>query len=148
MAQVRCILVPSDFSAPARKALAHAVEYARTFGARLVLLHVVQPSAYPMRNLASISGFPNLRDELRKAIDADMSELRHQVPADLNVSTEVREGVPHDQILGAAHEHGCDLIVMSTHGHTGLKHALLGSTAERVVRLSACPVLTIRADEG
>ncbi|MGE3172665.1 MAG: universal stress protein [Planctomycetota bacterium] len=144
MPPVRSILCPTDFSEPAHAALAYAVDIAKAFGARITLLHVVQPTAYPLHNLASISGFPNLRDELKKGVDADMAQTRTRVPADLQVDAVVRDGVPHEEIIAAAAEHGCDLIVMATHGHTGLKHALLGSNAERVVRLSPCPVLTLR----
>lgn len=148
MALVSSILFPTDFSTPAAKALDYAVGLARDFGARIVLLHVVQPTAYPLRNLASVSGFPNLHDEIRKGVTRELDALRKTIAERIEVEVEMREGVPHDQILAAAEQHGCDLIVLATHGHTGLKHVLLGSTAERVVRLSKRPVLTLRAGDG
>ncbi|MEQ1631743.1 MAG: universal stress protein [Planctomycetota bacterium] len=144
MTTIRCILVPTDFSASAAHTLSTAAEFAATFGARIVLVHVIQPSAYPIRNLATISGFPNLQQELRKTIERDLADLRRKIPASIDVVTQIREGIPHDEILDCAAEHKCDLIVMATQGLTGLKHALLGSTTERVVRLSPVPVLTMR----
>lgn len=148
MVSIRTILFPTDFSEPARHALDQAVAFARSFGARLVLLHVIPHSAYPMRNLATVAGFPNLRDELKKAADRDLAELRSQLPKELGIEGAVREGIPHMQILECAQELGADLIVMATQGNTGLKHVLLGSTAERVVRMSQTPVLTVRCAQA
>ncbi len=148
MATIRTILFPTDFSAPAAHALERAVEFATTFGARLVLLHVIPQSAYPMRNLATVSGFPNLRDELKKAADRDLAELRAKLPTDMKVEGKVREGIPHMQILECAAECGADMILMATQGNTGLKHVLLGSTTERVVRMSPVPVLTMRSQQA
>ena len=144
MASIRTILFPTDFSGPAHHALEQATEFAKSFGARLVLLHVIPQSAYPMRNLATVAGFPNLRDELKKAADRDLEELRGKLPKEVAVEGKVREGIPHMQILECAQEVGADLIVMATQGNTGLKHVLLGSTAERAVRMSPVPVLTVR----
>lgn len=144
MPTIRSILFPTDFSAPATQALAQVVDYARAFGAKLVLLHVIPQSAYPLGNLVGIAGFPNLRDELGKAVQRDLAELKTHVPAGIPVETHVREGVPHVQILECAKECGADLIAMATQGNTGLKHVLLGSTAERVVRMASVPVLTLR----
>ncbi len=148
MVSIRTILFPTDFSEPALHALDQAVEFAKCFGARLVLLHVIPQSAYPMRNLATVAGFPNLRDELKKAADRDLADLRAKLPKELGVEGAVREGVPHMQILECAQDVGADLIVMATQGNTGLKHVLLGSTAERVVRMSPKPVLTVRSAQA
>lgn len=147
MASIRTILFPTDFSVPASRALDRAAEFARSLQCKLVLLHVIPQSAYPMRNLATVAGFPNLRDELKKAADRDLAELRNRLPKDLSVDCRLREGIPHIQILECAQECAADMIVMATQGNTGLKHVLLGSTAERVVRMSAIPVLTIRATQ-
>lgn len=144
MPSIRCILFPTDFSGPAEQALTQVVDYAQAFGAKLVLLHVIPPGAFPMRNLATVAGFPNLRDELKKACDRDLADLRAKVPPSTPVEVHVREGIPHMQILDCAKDCGADLIAMSTQGNTGLKHVLLGSTTERVVRMSPLPVLTLR----
>lgn len=144
MVSVKKILCPTDFSPPAARALDCATQLARHFDADLLLLHVVPPSAYPLRNLGTVTGFPNLREEIHKRVTDEMAALVGAVQG-VRVRSEIAEGAPHDQILAAAAANGADLIVMATHGHTGLKHALVGSTAERVVRLSECPVLTLRA---
>lgn len=147
MTRFRRILCPVDFSAPSKHALAYASQLAKADGAELVLLHVVPPSAYPVRNFGTITGFPNLHDEIRKRVQQELSDARQAVDPAVRVSTEIRDGVPHDEVLAVASERDCDLIVIATHGHTGLKHALLGSTTERIVRLSPTPVLTLHAPE-
>ena len=143
MVDIKHILCPTDFSPAAEKAIAYAQDLARVFGAKLLLLHVVPPSDYPMRNFGAITGFPNLREEIKKHAAEELAAIGKKVKG-VTAETELREGQPHEEILAAAAQHGIKLIVMSTHGHTGIKHALLGSTAERVVRLSECPVLTVR----
>lgn len=147
MTSVQHILCPTDFSAPAHKALDYAVGLAATFGARILLLHVMQPATYPGHGLVDLPGFPNLQAEVRRAVDRELETLRARAAARVPVTVAVREGIPHDQIVDAAEQSGCDLVVMATQGRTGLQHLLLGSTAERVVRLSRCPVLTLRADD-
>lgn len=73
-----------------------------------------------------------------------LGEQREKLGADVEVTTALLEGVPFKELIRHAADNGVDLIVMSTHGHTGLKHVLLGSTAERVVREAPCPVMTVR----
>jgi nucleotide-binding universal stress UspA family protein len=145
MSLVTHLLCPTDFSPASARAFDYAVSLAREFRARLLLLHVVAPLAWPVPGLATMTGFPDLRREIEQQVARELQQLRERAGAGVQLQTSVREGVPHDEILAAADEHGCDLIVMSTHGHTGLKHMLLGSTAERVVRLAKQPVLTLRA---
>ncbi len=145
MAKPSTILFPTDFSTPAANALVRVVDFARRLGARLVLLHVIPQSAYPLQGLASSAGMPNLRAELKRVVDQDLAALRAKVPADVACDQQVREGIPHEQVIACAQEIGAELIAIATQGHTGLKHMLLGSTAERVVRLSPIPVLTFRA---
>lgn len=144
MPKIETILFPTDFSRPAEHALAWAADMARTFGARLTILHVVPPSAYPLHNVAQLRGFPNLRDEVNKRCLDELQTLVGRVP-DTPTDTLVLEGIPHAEIVDHATKGSFGLIVMATHGHTGLKHMLLGSVAERVVRLAPCPVLTVRA---
>jgi nucleotide-binding universal stress UspA family protein len=144
MTLFRCILCPTDFSAPAAVALEHAARLAASCGARLWLLHVIPTDVYPLPEIASLPGFPDLRAELRKTAEADLQEQRRRVPAGVPVDVALREGVPYEEILAVAAEVGCDLLVMATNGRTGWRHALLGSVAERIVRLAPCPVLTVR----
>jgi len=143
MTQIRRIVCPTDFSPTASNALAYAAEMASRFGAELVLLYVLPELNYPIRGLGMASAFPHLRDELHTRAMEQLIEVQKGLPG-IKSSLELRDGVPHDMILTCAKDVHADLIVMGTHGHTGIKHALLGSSAERVVRLSECPVLTVR----
>jgi nucleotide-binding universal stress UspA family protein len=86
----------------------------------------------------------NYGDEVRKAVSTRLDDQREKLGQDVEVKTRLLEGVPFQELIRFAAENDVDLIVMSTHGHTGLKHVLLGSTAERVVRKAPCPVLTIK----
>ena len=139
------ILVPTDFSRYADAAFRYALELARPFHARIHLLHVVDnPLAAGMWSseiyTAELSGL-----QVNLVRDAEQ-RLKHCVPPDAgNVSTEVCTGNPTGQILDTARDRGADLIVMGTHGRTGIAHVVMGSVAERVVRQASCPVLTLRA---
>jgi nucleotide-binding universal stress UspA family protein len=138
----RRILLPTDFSAAAAQAFPQAVWFARRFGARITLVYVV-PATLP----AEVSHIGIVLEENRLASEAEktLAGVRNrELPADLEVDTLVLRGGPCHEICLAAARLGTDLIVLSTHGHGGLKHALLGSTTERVVRQAPCPVLTIR----
>jgi nucleotide-binding universal stress UspA family protein len=136
------ILVPLDFSDPTRKALKYAARFAEQFGSRIILLHVLEPAMSP-----DFTSFPLVMDE-----EKVMENARHRLQSLAKTflhercldGTVVRTGSPFHEIAEAAHELGCDLIIIATHGFTGVKRALLGSTAERVVRHAPCPVLTVR----
>jgi nucleotide-binding universal stress UspA family protein len=145
MIQIRRIVCPTDFSPTAARAIDYAAEMARSFGAELTLLHVIPEMTYPLRSFGMATSFPHLREELHKRADEALQEAKAKVGSQTRVSTMLRDGEAHVQILECAKTIGADLIVMGTHGHTGLKHALLGSTAEKVVRLSDCPTLTVRS---
>jgi nucleotide-binding universal stress UspA family protein len=144
MTRIQRIVCPTDFSPTAAKAVDYAADLARSLGAELVLLHVIPDLNYPIRGLGMAAAFPHLREEVHARANEQLGALPAKLGQGLVVKTEVRDGAPHDVILAAAKDHGADLIVMGTHGYTGLKHALLGSAAERVVRLATCPVLTVR----
>jgi nucleotide-binding universal stress UspA family protein len=123
----------------------HAAALAKAQGSELVLLHVVPELNYPIRGLGMAEALPHLRQELHQRAKEQLQEVQRGLGAGLNVRLELRDGTAHDAILACANEVGADLIVMGTHGYTGIKHALLGSSAERVVRLASCPVLTVRS---
>ena len=138
------IVCPTDFSPTAARAVELATRLAGAAKAELVLLHVVPAINYPTRGLAIAGAFPNLEQEL--IAQAKQRLEQEQVAANgCTLRREVRHGDPYEQILACARDAKADLVVLGTHGHTGLRHALLGSTAERVVRLAECPVLTVRA---
>ena len=138
---VKTILVPLDFSDESRKALAYAAPFARQFGAEIVLLHVVEPVATP----DFAKSFPLALDN-EKLMNAARDQLDHISRLEgVRGKTLVRYGRSFQEIAGAARGLKADLIILSTHGYTGLKHVLLGSTTERVVRHAPCPVLVVRA---
>jgi universal stress protein A len=142
--KVQRILVPIDFSQSSRKALDYAVGFARQFGAKIALLHVIEPSAYPEEfgyRLESESEWEKeATRRLRRLAKRDMeSAFLSQVL--------VRGGPPFQVITSTADELNIDLIIIATRGYTGLKHVLIGSTAERVVRHAPCPVLVLRKRE-
>jgi nucleotide-binding universal stress UspA family protein len=148
MIKIRCIVCPTDFSATARRAVEYAAELARSFGAEVVLLHVIPDMNYPPKSLGMVTALPNLRQELNQRAKQELDALRTLFDAAVKVRTELRDGQSHEQVLECANAVKADLIVLGTHGHTGLKHLLLGSTAERVVRLATCPVLVVRKPDG
>lgn len=141
----RRVLVPLDFSERARKALRHGRGLAKQFGAKLILLHVVEPMVYP----SDLGYTPVLSDELTAQVQQESTaRLDEAVKAEQARGIEcegvLRSGRPYLEITAAAEELDADLIVLTTHGYTGLKHVVLGSTAERVVRHAPCPVLVVR----
>jgi nucleotide-binding universal stress UspA family protein len=136
------ILVPIDFSPNSRQALDFAVPLAEMFDARLTLLHVVELTVYPQDMGPVPTDTLRLSQAALEHLDTFAAET---VPAGLPENRIVRKGLPYREIADAAHELEADLIVLTTHGYTGLTHVLLGSTAERVVRHAPCPVLTVRS---
>lgn len=145
--RLKKILVPVDFSDFSAKALKYAARFAEQFGATLVLVHVVEPVRYPESVLIPPEMEEANRERLKLARASLAEFVKQQVPAGIATEALTRLGHPFSEIGTAAKECDVDLIVIATHGHTGLKHLFLGSTAERVVRLAPCPVLTVRARE-
>ncbi|WP_123620790.1 universal stress protein [Halorubrum sp. CSM-61] len=139
------ILVPTDGSAEGKRAVAHALELASAHGAGVHALYVVDTASYagmPMES--SWEGLGDLlRDDASEAV-AEVETLAAET--DLAVETAVVEGSPSKEIIRYAEGNGCDLIVMGTHGRGGIDRLLLGSVAEKVVRGSKVPVLTVRLD--
>lgn len=146
--RLKSILVPVDFSSFSSKALEYAVAFSQQFGAGLVLLHVVEPMVYPENYMTIPSVTDDINGSLLKAAEEKLAAQRKRIDVAVDrVKVETRLGRPYVEITEAADELGADLIILGTHGHTGLKHVLLGSTAERVVRHAPCPVLTVRDPE-
>ena len=162
----RHVLVPTDFSDPANHALRYAVEEAVLHGAKVTLLHV-QPSE-PGTAVYYVTGSPASGLEAGRDVvacgplgttpvseptvvlddysEAMLARLRDLVPEAFRDTWEVEVAVGHpaDTIVRLARERNVDLIVMGTHGRTGLGHVVLGSVAEKVVRLASCPVLAVK----
>jgi nucleotide-binding universal stress UspA family protein len=140
------ILVPVDFSAHSEKAIRYATTLANKFGAHLSLLHVIEDPFITgaWQAEAFIPNIPELLNDLIKAAEKRMAEQKQKLAADGSVvETVVITGRPASAIVEQASAGTFDLIVMGTHGRTGLSHALLGSVAERVVQKAPCPVLTV-----
>jgi nucleotide-binding universal stress UspA family protein len=138
------ILIPLDLSAMSFKALQYAVSFARQYGARLTLLHVIEPMTIATELSAPAVPTP----EEKAALEKELGEIREtRIPQEVAVDTVVRYDFAADAILNAAREFESDLIIIATHGRTGLKHLVMGSTAEKVVRTASCPVLVVRETE-
>lgn len=139
MITIEHILVPTDFADASARAVTYAIELARVFGARITLLHVwslpsagyAESLAWPIDEMEKAA-----RDELEKARLA----LTNHVP---KTDAVLRRGLDWKEILATAEERNADLIVMGTHGRHGLSRLVLGSVAEKVVRLAHAPVLTV-----
>jgi Universal stress protein UspA and related nucleotide-binding proteins len=141
--KIERILVPLDFSPASMKALDYAVSLAKEFRAAVHLVHV-----HPADEAASMPGAAHLLLQSAEAIERLNDELagihRKRVEPFCPENCHIRGGRPYQEIIRLAREIAADLIVLSTRGHSGLKHLLLGSTAERVVRGAPCPVLVAR----
>jgi len=141
------ILVPIDFSRPSLQAIPYALAISRQFGADVHLLHVTDLSQLPPPTLMTLPLVPQAEWDRRFMKRLQAVALKYQT--DGNVSAlEPRTGTAYEEICAAARELKADLIVISTHGYTGYKRAFLGSTAERVVQHSPCPVLVVRQHIG
>jgi nucleotide-binding universal stress UspA family protein len=133
---IQKILCPVDFSTPGRFAFEYACAVARHHNATLELLHVAEPSAYAEDEL------PDGKLSIEASSRQQLQELADQAdcPAEINLVA----GIPCIEIINRAEQIHADLIVIGTHGRTGIKHLMIGSVAERVVRTASCPVLTVR----
>ena len=150
MRSVKKILVPTDFSPPAARALDEAAELARTYGASVTLFHVYGLPA-PIPDGASAYGpdlIATLEENARASLAAACDELRRRMPEAPPVDAKALLGFAAQEIVAEARRGQFDLIVMGTHGRTGIKHMLLGSVAERVVRTAPVPVLTVHPSAG
>jgi len=139
------ILVPIDFSEHSRNALRYAVPFARQFHASIDLVYVVEPTIYPADFSFGQVGFPNVEEELRRRGAQELDHLiEKQIAGVVPARKVILTGKASYEINAYAEEKKVDLIIIATHGHSGFEHALFGSTAEKVVRKAACPVLVVR----
>jgi universal stress protein A len=144
--RIQKIMVPVDFSENSRKSVSYAEAFARQFNASLVFLHVVQVN-YAYGEFGALD-FTRLEREMRDGAQKELAALiQRQAGTGLKAESLVREGSPARVIAETARELRVDLLIISTHGYTGLKHVLMGSIAEQVVRYAPCPVLVVRLQE-
>ena len=134
MMAIERILVPIDFSPPSLRALDDAVEFSLPYEAQLIVMHVVERARFEL---------PRAKEN--EAAAAKLAQIQRRLTQrGVNCRTLVRSGVPYATIIDEAKKMKVNLIVISTHGRTGLAEFLIGSVAERVVRAAPCPVLVIR----
>lgn len=137
------ILVPMDFSPDAERALDSAIGLAQQFQARMTLLHVIYLPEAADVNLGAY--LKKVQSEMEQEMAACQKRAED---AGVAVDAVVVHGVPSPKIVETAEDQRADLIVMGTHGRTGLQHLLIGSVAERVIRLAPCPVMVIPREAG
>lgn len=140
---IRSVLAPVDFSDSARLALTYARELAALYGARLDVLHVVEEAVFPtVYGIEPVSvAVPDVLDRTEEALDALVREVEG---ADVPIRTQVIVGHSASGVLDVIDEGDVDLVVIATHGRTGIKRLLLGSVTEKVVRMAPCPVFTVK----
>ena len=149
MIRVNRILVPTDFSDNSKAAIEYGCELARQFKAELHLLNVVENNieAYSVEmDMFGIANYPCDVVEAEKRATKLLDDLPGSTANDYSIVRKTEVGFPCSGIIQYAKTNDIELIVISTHGHTGLTHLLMGSVAENVVRTAPCPVLTVRPD--
>ena len=143
--EIKTILFPTDFSQGARAAMDHAISLAKDYHAKLILLYVIQDISIAEWYIPSSLSAADLVEDMQKSASNEMEKWGAEVSQSVkDVEKLVVRGVPFVEIIRTAKEKRADLIVIGTHGRTGIDHMLFGSTAEKVVRKAACPVLTVR----
>ncbi len=142
-AAFRKILVPIDFSSYSDQALNYAATISKKFNAQVILMHVIESLPYSVTDsLVLIDHRRALETTAKSLLDNWSERLSEKKVA---VTTFIASGAAYHEIVKKAQREKVDLIVMGTHGRTGLEHLLLGSVAEKVLRLCSCPVLTVRS---
>ena len=145
MGGIKKILVPIDFSDYSKNALKYAVQFAKHFNAKMYLIYVVEPVIYPADFSMGQVAIPSTDIDLSKRAEEELNNLaKTAIDPALQVECIIKTGKPFVEINDTAAEKDVDLIIIATHGHTGVEHMLFGSTAEKVVRKAPCPVLTLR----
>jgi nucleotide-binding universal stress UspA family protein len=148
MPSISKILCPIDFSRHSQIALEHAESIAAKFGAELIVAHIVEPVLYPVAYglppVAPVNYEENAKESAVKALAPLVEALNGR---GVVARALVDSGTASMRICDIAGEEQVSMVVLATHGYTGIRHVLLGSTAERVVRKSPCPVLTVKATD-
>lgn len=152
MKPLKHIICATDFSDNSNEAIGYASNLAKTFGAELVLLHVIEDvleaaASIPFTFVGS-EGFDNQLLELKAKINSELQKKSEELTKlGVKTSFKVLEGNPVAELIEYPTENPCDLIVMGSHGRTGLPHLLIGSVAEKVVRKAPCAVLTVKGEK-
>ncbi len=145
MIHIQKILCPIDFSAPSRNALRYANEFAKAMNAKITVMHVIQPQ--PIAADVNVPYVP-LEIELEKNAKDDLARIvKEDVHEGVLVEQVLAFGLPSDCVIAQARKENVDLIILGTHGRTGISRLLMGSTTESVIRQAARPVLVVKASE-
>ncbi len=145
MLSINRILCAVDFSDPSARALQYALALAERLGAQVDVIHVYQFPNYAVED-GAVELPPYVQQDLAIRLRERLEQfVKEKAGEGSKTSTHLVEGIPYLEIVAAAKEHQADLVVVGTHGRTGLSHMFLGSVAERVVRSSEVPVLTMRS---
>jgi len=136
------VLAPLDFSDPSMKSLDAAVELAKTYGGKVLIAYVAEPAPFSPELVVSAEGY---EQKVTKKAEKRLEEIcKTHIANGVETTYKICFGHPYDEIINLAKSENVDLIVMATHGHSGIRHMLIGSTTEKVVRASTCPVLTMK----
>ena len=142
---IKKVLVPIDFSDYSKSALKYAVNFTKSFNAEIILVYVVEPVIYPPDFSMGQIAMPSINTEWDDRAKDELQKLaKNEITGVNSVKTIIKTGKPFVEIIETAKEENIDLIIIATHGHSGVEHILFGSTAEKVVRKAPCPVLTLR----
>jgi nucleotide-binding universal stress UspA family protein len=149
--QIRSILLPTDFSDCGNYALSYAASLARTFGASIICVHVIEPMVPTVGYSGMTEALPiaDITDQLEYSAERELPKLAEREEcAGLEVEQMIVHGEAASEIVRVAKERNVDLIVVSSHGRTGLGRILFGSTAEAIVRHASCPVLVVKPSQA
>lgn len=142
---IKKILVPVDFSDYSRNALNYAVQFAKEINAEIYSIYVVEPLIFPADFSMGQISIPAMDvDTTKRAKEELETFMNNLLGPGCKVDTIIKTGKPFVEINETAAELDIDLIIIATHGHTGVEHLFFGGTAEKVVRKAPCPVLTLR----
>jgi nucleotide-binding universal stress UspA family protein len=143
--EIKRILVPIDFSEHSKNALRYAINFAKIFQSKLHLIYVLEPVIYPADFSMGQIAFPSMDVELDSRAKEELDKLaEREVGPQVPYETIVKTGKPFVEINESAAELNIDLIIIASHGESGVEQILFGSTAEKVVRKAPCPVLSLR----
>lgn len=148
MQQITKILFPTDFSENSEHAFGYALTMAEKFGARLLIMHVINEPVDLRGFYVPHISFEKLEQEIEEGAEKMMQKFcRTRIKNFTDYETSIITGIPYEEIMKKAEMENVSVIVMGTQGRKGIDHFLFGSTAERVIRKSPCPVLTVRPPE-
>jgi nucleotide-binding universal stress UspA family protein len=141
------ILVPIDFSDNSKKALRYALPLAEKFNAGITVIYVVEPAVFPSDFGFGQMSFPDVEKEMYEKAEAELRQIVADLNTKVKVKPVIKSGIPFVEVTTFASDEQADLIIIATHGRTGVEHILFGSTAEKIIRKAPCPVLVVRAEE-